>query len=282
MPAVAPNGDVYVVWSVFTPGTAAAPQTIQIVRSTDGGGSFQNPDPADTSPSKTIASVTSTVGRMCHATGTPPRCRPRLNIRTRGFAYIAIDQTPPGSPTRGNIYVVFQATPPAPATARSEIFFTRSTDGGKTWDTPRSISNGPAVTNGDPTQNDNWMPSIAVSSVTGHIRVVFYSRREDPQNIDIRVYDAGSTDGGLTWFNRPRSTTAFRPSTGYDPLLGLSGERGKAHMGDYISVVAAGSNFYAAWTDARNKCTPPKHAPDPCKPRRRGDQDVFFSIDANQ
>src|SRR5262249_49053252 len=178
MPAVAPNGDVYVVWSVFTPGTAAAPQTIQIVRSTDGGGSFQNPDPADTSPSKTIASVTSTVGRMCHATGTPPRCRPRLNIRTRGFADIAIDHTPPGSPTRGNIYVVFQATPPAPATARSEIFFTRSTDGGKTWDTPRSISNGPAVTNGDPTQNDNWMPSIAVSSVTGHIRVVFYSRRE--------------------------------------------------------------------------------------------------------
>ena len=28
MPAVAPNSDVYVVWSVFTPGTAPAPQTI--------------------------------------------------------------------------------------------------------------------------------------------------------------------------------------------------------------------------------------------------------------
>src|SRR5262245_31498413 len=281
MPAVAPNGDVYVVWSAFiTPGTAAAPQTVQIVRSTDGGASFQNPDTADANPSKTIASITSTVGRMCDATGTPPKCPDGSTRRTRAFPYIARTQTPPGSPTRGNIYVVFQAKPPAPATARSQIFFTRSTDSGKTWDTPRSISNGPAVTqNGDPTQNDNWMPSIAVSPVTGHIRVVFYSRREDPQNIDIRVYDAGSTDGGLTWFNRPRSTTAFRPSTGYDALLGLSGERGQAHMGDYISVVAAGSNFYAAWTDTRNKCTPPSGAPDPCSPPGRGDQDVFFSID---
>ena len=49
------------------------------------------------------------------------------------------------------------------APSRSQIFFTRSIDGGKTWDTPQSISNGPGVTNGDPTQNDNWMPSIAVS-----------------------------------------------------------------------------------------------------------------------
>jgi hypothetical protein len=277
MPAVAPNGDVYVIWGVFTPGTRAAPQTIQIVRSTDGGATFQNPDPADPNP-KTIASVTSTVGRMMSSD---------INIRTRGYPYIAIDQTPTGSPTHGNIYVVFQATPPCPATAtpqiipRSEIFFTRSTDQGKTWDTPRSISNGPAVTlNGDATPNDNWMPSIAVSPVTGHIRVIFYSRREDPQNTDIRVYDAGSTDGGLTWFNQPRSTIAFTPSAGYDPLLKPT------YMGDYISLVAAGSNFYAAWTDTRNKCTPPAGATHPCSPAAppagpRGDQDVFFSADSD-
>ena len=112
--------------------------------------------------------------------------------------------------------------------------------------------------------------------------MTFYSRREDPQNIDIRVYDAGSTDGGLTWFNQPRSTTAFRPSTGYDPLLELlGGERGEAFMGDYISLVAAGSNFYAAWGDARNKCAPPAGAPKPCFPAGRGDQDVFFSTDTD-
>jgi hypothetical protein len=101
VPVVAPNGDVYVIWGVFTPGISAAPQTIQIVRSTDGGATFQNPDTADANPSKTIASVTSTVGRMTSAS---------IQIRTRGFPYIAIDHTPTGSPTRGNIYVEFQAT----------------------------------------------------------------------------------------------------------------------------------------------------------------------------
>ena len=57
---------------------------------------------------------------------------------------------------------------------------------------------------------------------------------------------------------------------------------GEAHMGDYISVVAAGSNFYAAWTDTRNKCTPPSGASNrPCSQQGRGDQDMFFSTDAD-
>lgn len=265
MPAVAPNGNVYVVWGVFTSTTAAAPQTIQIVRSTDGGASFLNPDPTDPAPSKMVASVTSTVGNMVSG---------GINIRTRGFPYIAIDRTPLGSSTRGNIYVVFQATPPAPSTARSEIFFTRSTDRGKTWSAPRSISSGSAVTlNGDPTQNDNWMPSIAISPVTGHIRVTFYSRREDAANTNIRVYDAGSTDGGMTWFNQPRSDVAFKPSTGYDPLIVST------YMGDYLSLIASGSNYHSAWGDTRNTCAPPPGATSPCSPAGRGDQDAFYQAD---
>ena len=52
-------------------------------------------------------------------------------------------------------------------------------------------------------------------------------------------------------------------------------------MGDYISLVAAGSNFYAAWGDTRNNCTPPGGATLPCSPAGRGDQDVFFSTDSD-
>jgi hypothetical protein len=265
MPAVAANGDVYVVWALFASTTTPAAETIQIVKSTNGGKSFQNPDWSDLAPSKTVASVTSTAGNMTTA---------GINIRTRGFPYIAIDRTPLGSPTHGNIYVVFQAKPST--AARSAIFFVRSTDGGVTWSAPRSISDGPAVTiGGDPTTNDNWMPSITVSPVTGHIRVIFYSRREDVANTNIRVYDAGSTDGGLTWFNQPRSTVAFNPSTGYDPLLWAN------YMGDYLKVVANGSNYHAAWGDTRNTCAPPGGATAPCSPAGRGDQDVFYSNDVD-
>jgi len=49
-------------------------------------------------------------------------------------------------------------------------------------------------------------------------------------------------------------------------------------------LVAAGSNFYAAWTDTRNRCTPPGGAPRPCSPASptsRGDQDVFFSVNSD-
>jgi hypothetical protein len=93
-----------------------------------------------------------------------------IQVRTRSFPYIAVDRTLPGSPTRGNVYLVFQAKPPLPSTARSEIFFTRSTDGGKSWSAPRDISSGAAATIGaDTTSNDNWMPSVAVRPTTGHI-----------------------------------------------------------------------------------------------------------------
>jgi hypothetical protein len=267
MPAVAPNGDVFVVWGSFANLSAAATEEVHIVRSTNGGGVFANPDPSDPAPSKTLATVTSTIGNLVSS---------GIRIRTRGFPYIAIDNTPVGSATHGNIYVVFQATPGGGSSSRSEIFFTRSTDHGATWSPPRDITSGLAAMLGrDTTSNDNWLPAIAVSPVTGHLRVPFYSRREDPANTQIRVYEAGSTDGGVTWFERPLSRTAFTPSVGYDQMLA------RDYMGDYLHVAGVGTGFLSAWGDTRNTCMPPSGAPAPCSPAGRGDQDVFsaFSTD---
>lgn len=267
MPAVGPNGEVYVVWGQFAPAGAAPAQSIHLVKSTDGGGTFSNPDPSDPAPDKALANVTPTTRDMVSS---------GIHVRTRGFPSIAVDRTPPGSPTRGNIYIVFQATPPPPSTARSEIFFTRSTDAGKTWSAPRDISSGAAATIGaDITANDNWLPSVAISPTSGHLSVTFYSRREDSGNTKIRVYEARSTDAGLTWFNAPFSGTAFTPSTGYDDLLNQFSL--PDYMGDYLHVFADGSRFLAAWGDARNTCAPPSGASSPCSPTGRGDQDVFLA-----
>jgi hypothetical protein len=255
MPAVGPTGNVYVVWGLFTSTGTPGPQTIFIVRSTDGGRTF--------TAALAIANVTSTVGNIGSG---------GVNFRTRGFPYIAIDRTPSGSPTRGHIYVVFHAKPTS--ASRSEIFFVKSTDEAATWSAPIDITSGAAVTQGrDTTERDNWMPSIAVSPATGHISVKFYSRREDPANTKIRVYEAGSTDGGTTWFNKPSSDVAFTATTGYDPLIVPS------YFGDYIHVVSDGAYFHSAWGDARNKCEPPSGATAPCSPSGRGDQDVFYRKD---
>ncbi|MEA2689166.1 MAG: hypothetical protein QOD51_1773 [Candidatus Eremiobacteraeota bacterium] len=259
--AVGPNGEVYVAWSTISNIVNPSAASIDLVKSTDGGAGFGNPDGSDPNPSKVVASFTSTTDDI--GTG-------GIHVRTRSFPHIAVDRTPAGSPTSGNVYAVFQAKPTASSSPRSEIFFTRSTDGGATWLPARTIGWGSAVTyNGDPTSNDNWLPSIAVSPLTGHIKVVFYSRREDPANQNVRVYEAGSTDGGVTWYGRPFSAVPFQPSTGYDPVLK------PFYMGDYLHAFADGSGMLAAWGDARNQCAPPFAAPAPCSPSGRGDQDVW-------
>jgi hypothetical protein len=255
MPAVAPNGDLYLAWGRFIDaGSGITGESIQVMKSTDGGVTF--------SPVQTIATPAPTPDLMTSG-GSP--------TRTRGFPYIAIDQTFLGSPTSGYVYVVYQAKPSGVGTDRSDVFFQRSTDGGATWSAPRCINKAPAVTiGGDNTDNDNWQPSISVSPLSGQITVSFYDRREDAANTQIKLYQAVSTDGGLTWFNSPVSGTPFTPSAGYDPLTVST------YMGDYNFNSSVGANVQLTWGDARNACSPPSAAPNPCSPAGRGDQDAYF------
>ena len=266
MPAVGPSGEVYVVFGRFLwSGFGITGVTIQILKSTDGGVTFVNPATATTTPLDiaTPAITPDTLGSGAAST------------RTRGFPYIAVDNTPSGSGTRGNVYVVFQADPDGAGGDKSSIFFTRSTDGGATWMTPKNINNGPTVTcNADGTTNDNWQPAIAVSPVNGHIYVTFYDRRNDVGNTTARMYFARSTDGGLTWTNDPVTATSFVPSTGYDSLAG-------GYFGDYNWADADATALHFTWGDSRNPCTPPGGAPNPCSPSGRGDQDAFYRQRAN-
>ena len=263
MPAVGPNGEVYVVWGRFTFGAGGVTsQDYRIVKSTNGGTTFGNPDPADPASAKVIASAVPTPGDLGSGGNA---------VRNRGFPRMAVDRTPFGSATRGHVYVVWHADPDGSGADRASIFFSRSADGGQSWSRPRAINTGPAVGIGaDSTARDNWMPTIAVSPTTGQITVSFYDRREDAANANIRVYRAVSTDGGNTWFNEPVSTASFAPSTGYDPIINSS------YMGDYNDVVAAASGFHLSWGDLRNTCSPPGGATSPCSPVGRGDQDVFY------
>ena len=274
-PLVGPDGSVYVAWSTLSSLSTPASATINLVKSTNGGASFANPDSSDPNPTKTVASFTSTIEDI--STGTTMVGQSIVNpLRTRSFPFLAADYTPAGSPTRGNLYCVFEAQPGSTSPPRSEVFFTASTDGGKTWSAARNITSGLAATLGaDPTNNDNWLPYITVSPVTGHIKILLYSRREDPGNQKIRVYEAGSTDGGLTFYNSSYSAVNFVPSVGYDPLLVPS------YMGDYLFGFADANGLVGAWGDTRNDCTPPGGASSPCSPSGRGDQDVFAHSEAD-
>jgi hypothetical protein len=257
-PGVGPDGTVFVVWGRFS-FVAGTPTQIQLRRSLDGGVSFQ--------PIQTIATVAAGPNTLTGA---------GISHRTRGFPYVAVDNSPVGSPTRGYAYVVFQAD--GDGADQVDVFFIRSTDGGVTWSAPRCINKAPAVTlGGDPTTNDNWQPAISVSATTGQVTVSLYDRREDtsaadgdPANSRIKLYRAISTDGGLVWFNEPFSTVAMRPAAGSDPLANPN------YMGDYNGSATTGALVTKTWADFRNTCTPPGGAANPCSPSGRGDQDAFF------
>ncbi len=262
MPAVAPNGDVYLVW---TSGNSA----IQMVKSIDGGGTFINPDSADPAPAKTVATFTA-LPFLATPAGSSA-------LKTAAFAQIAIDSTAVGSPTRGFIYVTFAAKPSAAGTDKTDIFFTRSTDGGVTWQTPRDISSGLAATIGqDSTTNDNWMPSITVSPVTGHIYITYYDRRDDAANMLTRVYRALSTDGGLTFANAALGASQFTPIAGFSEA-GASNQ----YWGEYNWSTADTGGLHFTWGDSHNTCVPPGGASSPCSPSGRPDLDAYYHTVSN-
>lgn len=254
--AIGPNGEVYLAWGRFDDPN----ESFHMLKSTDGGATFINPDPGDPSPTKVLVNPTAAAYNMVSG---------GINIRTRDFPYVAVDKTS-GTDTTGYVYVVFQAKIDPLSSDRGDIFFTRSIDGGASWSLPIPI-NKVATINADTTSNDNWQPSIAVSPTSGQITVTFYDRRGDSSNLLITLFKAISTDAGMTWLTEQVSSEAFTPNTNYDPF------EHDAYMGDYNSIFSDGTNFHMAWGDCRNLCTPPPGATNPCSLAGRSDQDVFYA-----
>ena len=233
-PAVGPNGEVYVSWLRLAP----APQVVMFARSIDGGKSFSAPVPV------------APLNNIGFGSG-------NLNGNFRVLSWPRIDV----SPANGNIYIVYASNPPGPDGA--DIFLTVSTDRGQTWSAPIRV-------NDDRTENDQFFPDVAVNS-QGVVQVVWYDRRNDPENRLIDVYRARVTANGRTVMQNERVTSvSFPPAVGYDPTTNPT------YMGDYIDLKTVLSpagrevGFGAAWGDNRRQIV--------TAGGRRHDQDVFFKL----
>ncbi|MEW6737279.1 MAG: sialidase family protein [Acidobacteriota bacterium] len=164
MPAVAPNGDIYIAYFDLH----INPAGISVVKSTDGGKTFSAP--------KTVASF---FNIQFITAGT--------SIRTNSFPGITVDKN-------GTVHIVYAAIPPTFGADRSDILYVRSTDGGASFSAPRKV-------NDDNTNTTQFLPSIAAAA-DGTIGVKWWDRRNDPINDGLTdVYMAISTDGGAS-FNR--------------------------------------------------------------------------------
>lgn len=127
----------------------------------------------------------------------------------------------------------------ATSTCKTRIWFSRSTDGGATWESPRMINNQPAL-------NDQFHPRMAVDDTSGLLLAVYYDTIRDPARQKTDVWVQRSCDDGLTWSAAERVTFAQTDETaeGADP----NGNQ----YGDYIGLSGICGRFFATWTDRRN------------------------------
>jgi hypothetical protein len=155
---------------------------------------------------------------------------------TRGVtATLAAD--PGSSVFRDRLYAVWGDV----GSGRTEIMAASSADKGKTWSAPVTVSDAPKVQR-DSAGPDQFMPTLAVNK-DGVVGVLWYDRRDNPNNRDYYARFSASLDGGATWLPSVRVSTAAN-----EP--GKKG--GSVTNGDTSGLAAsADGEFHALWVDNR-------------------------------
>ena len=248
---VGPNGEVYVAWADRN---FFADFPIRFRRSLDGGLTWEPTVQVSTAPVRLPG-----FDRIIVCGG---GVRPSLNgdIRMLHQAHLAVDTT--GGSFDGNIYIVW-ASDPVGVPDNSDVYFSRSTDGGLTWTNEVQIAGSIGT--------DQFQPYVEVGG-QGAVSVAWYDRRNDPvDNFDIDVYTTFSSDGGASLVPISRLTDVSFP---VPPINGQPGNFDPAiatcYMGEYIAIAADASSFYYAWGDNRNTVVSSNY------PSGRPDPNVFF------
>ena len=125
---------------------------------------------------------------------------------------------------------------------RSQIYFTHSTDKGATWAPTRLVTDNPAT---DAT--DQFMPTLAVNQ-DGVVGLLWYDRRENPDNRGYYARFSASLDGGATWL--PSVRVSEKPYVG-GPVAQKSAFALNGGDTAGLAVTADGA-FHPVWVDERN------------------------------
>lgn len=176
VPAVGPNGEVYVSWS--------GPAGIVFNRSIDGGETWLDYNiPVSDQPGGWDFGI------------------PGI-YRANGMPVTICDLS--GGPHHGTIYINFSDQ--RNGADDTDIWLVKSTDGGFSWTEPVRV-------NDDPPGSQQFFTWMAVDQSNGTLYFVFYDRRNHTDNMT-DVYMAVSYDGGETFENFKISESPFLPASG--------------------------------------------------------------------
>lgn len=214
VPRAAGNGqNVYVAWRTAS--------TVQLCRSTNNGSTWSGPT--------TIVS------------GLANPMNPYGSDRIHGFIGMDVDHT------TGYVYIVYASRNLAPDF--SDIYFTRSTNGGVSWSAPVAINSRPGQ---DRAQFFAW---VSVDQTNGRIDAMWYDQINGTGTSDLTdVFHTHSTDFGVTWAcPTPLTDKPFHAEYG--------NTTSQPNIGDYNQCVSDAGSMYTSFakTDEPSYLT---YAPD--------------------
>ena len=154
--------------------------------------------------------------------------------RTATFPSMAVDRS--NGDTTGNVYIVWNDY----RRGNADILISQSEDDGNTWSEPIRVNDDP-----DDSSADQFFPWISVSP-KGDVHVVFYDKRDDPNNYLLDVYYTHSENGEVFDKNWRITTNSSDPVYSYHQSTYET-----VFIGDYIGIDSNENYAYAIWTDTR-------------------------------
>ncbi|MCA1684296.1 MAG: glycoside hydrolase, partial [Actinobacteria bacterium] len=153
-------------------------------------------------------------------------------------SFVTVVWSPKGGPN-GTLHAVSDGTDNPTVAGQTEIYYYRSTDGGKTWSERKN------VTDDDPTAVFTQVyPNIAVAP-DGRLDIAFFDTRNDPGTRVNDVYYTYSTDNGQSWSKNMRIT-----DKSIDRRIGVFANN--ADVNAPPGLAATDDFTVVAWDDTRN------------------------------
>jgi hypothetical protein len=219
IPAVAPNGTLYVTYLAYTGAGNNPALSIDQASSTNHGKSFS-------APRAILASVNGLPNHLPHST-----------FRNMSMPTFAI------SPADGSMVVAWADE----RFGDADVLATHSVDGGRTWSAPIRVNHDPRKDG-----KDQFQPELAVAP-NGTYTCSWFDRRYDPNDTLIDVDVAQSANDGRSFGVNVRVT---RHS--WDPKIDApepEGHSSNTFIGDYQALAVDNTTVHPLWNDTQNGST---------------------------
>ncbi len=235
--AVQTNGKIHVIFETLTCGfSSCSNERLFYTQSSNGGTTWSTP----------VLVVDHNLTSFSSGSASCPKAQNDRCIGPMG----AIDVDRSGGACNANLYITYADFEAAGAVKDTDIWVTRSTDSGTTWDTPVRVNDSGT------TGVVQFNPFLAVDQYDGEVVTAWLDARNVASNKEVDLYLGNSKDCGATWSNRQLSgaSAEFNNSavSTSDENSTDNGNYNPNQYGEYIGLDVVDSRAFVAWTDTRH------------------------------